>query len=427
MGWGIGNLIGFKIGRDLMDDYQDHKRKRKDKQNSKYINNNYQTDYNDTYISTNNYEDNPCDALCYEKIFDKSSEARELLKKISSNAVTEYEEHCLLKGEKYWDLFAYFLVLKKQLQVKNITRKQANVLHQYLDNSDTYPFSYYDFLSAVKDDYELEEFSELMSLDMDTCGEFWKSLCNALLVANAWDDLGPIVMVVVNKILGFAYLGDLSEAEEEVPEFIINDFQKCLKYQCDKLINWKTSAEDNTYVSEHLIKSLMISNRSIFAKMLKSSQSLEEEDKDDLVSTLDVLVLHSICDIIMMTDEPKSVKVEMIKYAVELAGLELEFSPEGCITEIANNTQYGQDFLESGRITPELGTMWLYLIKLQFESGVENGTFDIIDNLFNMFIQLRTYLSEKFNVDIGVCFTDYFMCLNRKIEKTLLELSTGVI
>ena len=68
--------------------------------------------------------------------------------------------------------------------------------------------------------------------------------------------------------------------------------------------------------------------RKRYEMLIDNSRITEDMSKEDLLPMLDLLIMNSICDLVMLTKQPSSQKLSMINDAIQLSGIEIEISPE---------------------------------------------------------------------------------------------------
>ena len=137
-----------------------------------------------------------------------------------------------------------------------------------------------------------------------------------------------------------------------------------------------------------------------YEDLIDRSNITNDISKEELLPYLELQILNCICDVVMMTKQPKSVKLRMMNDAVRLSGIHTGVTPEQYVREIANNTEMGKFYKTMFSSGNPLGSFWLVIFTMGgqlYGTDATDEPIGIVNNIFSILIQIENYLDEKYN------------------------------
>lgn len=328
----------------------------------------------------------------YERIAKDYNKAFDIAAKTAYKASRRYIPKEISSGSMYLALYCFALVIKKQGRV---TAEQNKILKIYFKNFRFYgvPFSQNEYINAVKNGYELGDFREVISISKSYAGKYWVSLFRVLYKSGTQEDLQKVVDCVNSMIMRFSLLGN---PDSTLYEDICRNFVESVNYQASvakeigiKEIDWLGIVP----ISERLNEM-----KKFYEGLIDSSNVTETVSKEELLPCLELLVLNSICDIVMLTDKSMSIKIQMMNDAYNLSGIKTDVTPKEYLEHINNNTELGVYYKYMFSSTKPLGAIWQIFVIIGEQSGRNSEAIGIANNLLSILLQIENFLDEKYRL-----------------------------
>ena len=325
---------------------------------------------------------------CYNQIADDSKKAFDSVLKVVKKASRRYIPTQIVSGGTYLGLYAFALVIERQGRV---THEQNKVIKIFFD-SISFPFSQSNYLSAVKTRSELGDFRNVIAISKNYAGGFWVDFFRALYKSGTQQDLQDVINCVTSMIVQFSILGDPNSI---LAPSICSEFVESVNYQINRVR--KISMNEIDWLGVVPIPDRLKEMKSFYESLIDNSQVTDSASKSKLLPLLENLIFHCICDVVMMTDEPKSVKLQMINDAVNFSGIHTMMAPDQYIKEIANGTQLGIYYKEMFSSGPPLGLVWRLLLIMGDRIQQTDEVIAITNNILSILLQIENYLGEKYD------------------------------
>lgn len=139
-----------------------------------------------------------------------------------------------------------------------------------------------------------------------------------------------------------------------------------------------------------------------YEDLIDRSNITNDISKEELLPYLELQILNCICDVVMMTKQPKSVKLRMMNDAVRLSGIHTGVTPEQYVREI----DYTEEMLET---------------------DIEN---ELVKNVTSLLMELGTgfaFMGQQYHLEVGE--KDFYIDLlfyNTKLRcYVAIDLKTG--
>lgn len=328
---------------------------------------------------------------CYERIAKDSEQAFNVVFKVAKKASSRYIPDELALGSTYLALYAFALVIERQGRV---TKEQGKIIRIYFDNM-SFPFSESAYLNAARTGGEIGNFRNVISISRSYAGGFWVNFFRALYKAGTQKDLQDVVDLMVSMIMRFSILGN---PDSKLSNGICQDFIDSVNVQINKVR--EISIKEVDWLGVIPIEDRLEEMHVFYEDLIDKSNITDDIPKEELLPYLELQILHCICDVVMMTKQPKSVKLRMMNDAVKLSGIHTGVTPEQYLKEIADNTGVGQFYKMMFSAGNPLGSFWLAIFTM---GGQLRGTdavdepIGIVNNIFSILIQIENYLDEKYH------------------------------
>lgn len=324
---------------------------------------------------------------CYERIADDSKQAYEIVKNVVTKASRRYIPVEIERGWSYLSLYAFSLVIEKQGKV---TREQNKIIKIFFDNFDI-PFSQNSYLNVSKTGEEIGDFREIITIKRNYIGGFWINFFRALYKSGTQKDLQEMVDCVTSIIMRFSILGN---PNSNLSEEICQSFIDSVNYQINQVC--EIPIDDIDWFGIVPIEERVEEVRVFFETLIDNSDITETVSREELYFFLELLLLNCICDVVMLTKKPKSIKLKMIEDAVNFSGIHPDVSPQEYISEIANNTENGQIYQSLFSAGPPLGSFWFVFFQMGSQLGGTYEPIGIVKNIYIILLQIENYLDEKY-------------------------------
>lgn len=325
---------------------------------------------------------------CYEKIANDSEQAFNIVTKVVQKASRRYIPTEILSGSTYLALYAFSLVIERQ---GSVTKEQSKIIKIFFDSMD-FPFSQSAYLSAARTGAEVGDFRKIISISKSYAGGFWVNFFRALYKSGTQKDLQEMVDYTTSIILRFSILGN---PDSNLYKGIGQNFIDSVNYQINQVR--EISINEVDWLGVIPIEDRLEEMKIFYETLIDNSNITEDIPKDELLPYLELQILNCICDVVMMTKQPKSVKLRMMNDAVALSGIHTGVTPEQYVRDIANDTEMGKFYKTMFSSGSPLGAFWLVLFTMGGQLGATYEPIGIVNNIFSILIQIENYLDEKYN------------------------------
>ncbi|CDC79265.1 unknown [Clostridium sp. CAG:964] len=325
---------------------------------------------------------------CYERIADDSHQAFNVVSKVVQKASRRYILNEIGSGSTYLALYAFALVIERQGRV---TSEQSKIIKMYFDNM-RFPFSQSAYLSAAKTGSEIGDFRKVISISRDYAGGFWVNFFRALYKSGTQKDLQDVIDCTTSMIMRFSILGN---PNSNLAPSICTDFVESVNYQINQVR--EISIKEIDWLGVIPIPERLEEMKIFYESLIDNSNITDDISKDELLLLLELLILNCICDVVMMTKQPKSVKLQMMNDAAALSGIQTDVTPEQYVKEIANNTETGAFYKAMFSSGSPLGSIWSVILTMGGQTNRTDEAIAITNDMLSILLQIENYLDEKYN------------------------------
>lgn len=292
---------------------------------------------------------------CYEKIASDSERAFNIVSKVVTKASRRYIPNEIASGSTYLALYAFALVIERQGRV---TKEQSKIIRIYFNNM-SFPFSESAYLSAARTGGEVGNFRNVISISKSYAGGFWVNFFQALYKSGTQKDLQDMIDYTTSIIMRFSILGN---PDSNISNAICQNFIDSVNYQINQVR--EISIKEVDWLGVIPIEDRLKEMKFFYEDLIDRSNITNDISKEELLPYLELQILNCICDVVMMTKQPKSVKLRMMNDAVRLSGIHTGVTPEQYVREIANNTEMGQFYKTMFSSGNPLGSFWLVIFTM---------------------------------------------------------------
>lgn len=325
---------------------------------------------------------------CYERIADDGLQAFNVVTKVVQKASRRYIPNEIGTGTTYLPLYCFALVIEKQGRV---TAEQNKIMKIFFDKM-SYPFSQNAFINAAKTGSEISDFRKVISLNKHYAGGFWVNFFRALYKSGTQKDLQEVVDYTTSMVMRFSVLGNPNST---IANDICSTFVDSVNYQINEVR--EITLKEIDWLGIIPIPDRLEEMKIFYESLIDNSNITEAMSKEELLPLLEMLILNSICDVVMMTKQPKSIKIQMMNEAYALTGINTEFTPEEYVKHIANNTETGAFYKYMFSATPPLGSIWQMIAIMSGQTNRLDEGIAITNDLLSILLQVENYLAEKYN------------------------------
>ena len=325
---------------------------------------------------------------CYERIADDSHNAFEVVTKVVRKASRCYIPGEIGSGSTYLPLYCFALVIDKQGRV---TGEQSKVISIYFDNM-RFPFSQSAYLNAVKTGAEIKDFRKVISISQSRAGGFWVNFFRALYKSGTQKDLQDVIDCATSMIMRFSVLGNPNST---LAEGICRNFVESVNYQINQVR--EIGLKEIDWLGVIPIPDRLEEMKIFYESLIDNSNITEDIEKEELLPLLELLIMNCICDIVMLTKQPKSVKIQMMNEAVALSGIQTEVTAEEYVKHIANNTDDGIFYKKMFSAGSPLGAIWQTILIMGGQTNRTDEALAIANDILSILLQVENYLDEKYN------------------------------
>ena len=325
---------------------------------------------------------------CYERIADDSNNAFDVVSKVVQKA-----SHCYIPSEigsgcTYLPLYCFALVIERQGRV---TSEQSNVIKIYFNHM-SFPFSQSAYLNAAKAGAEIQDFRKVIGISKNYAGGFWVNFFRALYKAGTQKDLQDVIDSTTSMIMRFSVLGNPNST---LSESICRNLVESVNYQINQVREIGLNEID--WLGVIPIPDRLEEMKIFYESLIDNSNITEDIEKEELIPLLELLIMNCICDVVMMTKQPKSVKLQMLKEAVALSGIQTEVTAEEYVKHIANNTDMGVYYKQMFSAGSPLGATWQMILIMGGQTNRTDEALAITNDILSILLQVENYLDEKYN------------------------------
>lgn len=325
---------------------------------------------------------------CYDRIADDGLQAFNVVTKVVQKTSRRYIPNEIGTGTTYLPLYCFALVIERQGRV---TAEQNKIMKIFFDKM-SYPFSQNAFINAARTGSEISDFRKVVSISKSYAGGFWVNFFRALYKSGTQKDLQDVVDCTTSMIMRFSVLGN---PESNIGSGICTSLVDSVNYQINQVRD--ISLKEVDWLGIIPIPDRLEEMKKFYESLIDNTDITDDIPKDELLPLLELLILSSICDVVMMTKQPKSVKLQMLNEAVALAGIQTGVTPEEYITNVANQTDEGNYFKQMFAAGPPLGMTWRIIILMGDKSNKMDEAIGITNDILSILLQIENYLDEKYH------------------------------
>lgn len=325
---------------------------------------------------------------CYDRIADDGLQAFNVVTKVVQKASRRYIPNEIGTGTTYLPLYCFALVIERQGRV---TAEQNKIMKIFFDKM-SYPFSQNAFINAARTGSEISDFRKVVSISKSYAGGFWVNFFRALYKSGTQKDLQDVVDCTTSMIMRFSVLGN---PESNIGSGICTSLVDSVNYQINQVRD--ISLKEVDWLGIIPIPDRLEEMKKFYESLIDNTDITDDIPKDELLPLLELLILSSICDVVMMTKQPKSVKLQMLNEAVALAGIQTGVTPEEYITNVANQSDEGNYFKQMFAAGPPLGMTWRIIILMGDKSNKMDEAIGITNDILSILLQIENYLDEKYH------------------------------
>lgn len=325
---------------------------------------------------------------CYDRIADDGLQAFNVVTKVVQKASRRYIPNEIGTGTTYLPLYCFALVIEKQGRV---TPEQSKIMKIFFDKM-SYPFSQNAFINAAKTGSEISDFRKVISLNKHYAGGFWVNFFRALYKSGTQKDLQEVVDCTTSMVMRFSVLGN---PESNIGSGICSSLVESVNYQINQVRD--ISLKEVDWLGIIPIPDRLEEMKKFYESLIDNTDITDDISKDELLPLMELLILNSICDVVMMTKQPKSVKLQMLNEAVALSGIQTGVTPEEYITNVANQTDEGNYFKQMFAAGPPLGMTWRIIILMGDKAYKMDEAIGITNDILSILLQIENYLDEKYH------------------------------
>lgn len=259
----------------------------------------------------------------------------------------------------------------------------------------SFPFSESAYLSAARTGGEVGNFRNVISISKSYAGGFWVNFFRALYKSGTQKDLQDMIDYTTSIIMRFSILGN---PDSNISNAICQNFIDSVNYQINQVR--EISIKEVDWLGVIPIEDRLEEMKFFYEDLIDRSNITNDISKEELLPYLELQILNCICDVVMMTKQPKSVKLRMMNDAVRLSGIHTGVTPEQYVREIANNTEMGRFYKTMFSSGNPLGSFWLVIFTMGgqlYGTDATDEPIGIVNNIFSILIQIENYLDEKYN------------------------------
>lgn len=326
---------------------------------------------------------------CYERIADDSHQAFNVVTDVVKKASRRYVPAGITLGSTYLPLYCFSLVIERQ---GRITSEQSKIIKIYFENM-SFPFTQNAYLSAVKTGSDIADFKQVIGISKDYVGKFWVDFFRALYKSGTQKDLQDVIDYTSSMIIRFSILGN---PDSTISRDICSNFIECVNYQIDQVR--EISFDEIDWLGVIPIPDRLSEMKIFYESLIDESNITDDISKEELLPLLELLIMNCICDVVLLTQQSESVKLQMMNEAVALSGINTDVTPEEYIQHIANNTELGMFYKHMFSSLSPLGAIWEVILIMGAKTNRIDETIAITNNLLSILLQIENYLDDKYNL-----------------------------
>lgn len=325
---------------------------------------------------------------CYDRIADDGLQAFNVVTKVVQKASRRYIPNEIGTGTTYLPLYCFALVIERQGRV---TAEQNKIMKIFFDKM-SYPFSQNAFINAARTGSEISDFRKVVSISKSYAGGFWVNFFRALYKSGTQKDLQDVVDCTTSMIMRFSVLGN---PESNIGSGICTSLVDSVNYQINQVRD--ISLKEIDWLGIIPIPDRLEEMKKFYESLIDNTDITDDIPREDLLPLLELLILNCISDIVMMTKQPKSVKLQMLNEAVTLSGIHTAVTPEEYITQIANQTEEGNYYKQMFAAGPPLGMIWQIIMVMGDKAHKMDEAIGITNDILSILLQIENYLDEKYH------------------------------
>lgn len=324
---------------------------------------------------------------CYEEISAELEKAVNISCEVTERASSIYSPSDMVDGLKLLPLFCFEKVIQRQ---RNISNEQRRTMELYFTHFD-YGFSISDFSSGAIQGTGIERFKALMNLTESIVGSFWINLFRAFCKAGSQQEYQAFCDSVTATIMRFAVLGNFNNT---VAIDICKDFLKCANEQIKNVLNlggevidWFCTIPVEKHISEV---------RRLFSYLVDHSGIKKSVNGDTLMELFEMMFLHTVCDLVMLTNKPADTKLNMIQSSLAEAGIVPLVSPKEYVEGIAKGSEAGKVYKQYFAVGANGGSFWRLITTMSGNVSDQKAGMLFVTELISMFVHIEDYLTQNY-------------------------------
>lgn len=325
---------------------------------------------------------------CYDRIADDGLQAFNVVTKVVQKASRRYIPNEIGTGTTYLPLYCFALVIERQGRV---TAEQNKIMKIFFDKM-SYPFSQNAFINAVRTGSEISDFRKVVSISKSHAGGFWVNFFRALYKSGTQKDLQDVVDCTTSMIMRFSVLGN---PESNIGSGICTSLVDSVNYQINQVRD--ISLKEVDWLGIIPIPDRLEEMKKFYESLIDNTDIIDDVTKEESLPLLELLILNCISDVVMMTKQPKSVKLQMLNEAVSISGIHTAVTLEEYITQIANQTEEGNFYKQMFAAGPPLGMTWRMIILMGDRANKMDEAIGITNDILSILLQIENYLDEKYH------------------------------
>lgn len=325
---------------------------------------------------------------CYDRIADDGLQAFNVVTKVVQKASRRYIPNEIGTGTTYLPLYCFALVIERQGRV---TAEQNKIMKIFFDKM-SYPFSQNAFINAARTGSEISDFRKVVSISKSHAGGFWVNFFRALYKSGTQKDLQDVVDCTTSMIMRFSVLGN---PESNIGSGICTSLVDSVNYQINQVRD--ISLKEVDWLGIIPIPDRLEEMKKFYESLIDNTDIIDDVTKEESLPLLELLILNCISDVVMMTKQPKSVKLQMLNEAVSISGIHTAVTPEEYITQIANQTEEGNFYKQMFAAGPPLGMTWRMIILMGDRANKMDEAIGITNDILSILLQIENYLDEKYH------------------------------
>ncbi len=287
-------------------------------------------------------------------------------------------------------------VLQRQQKISNPQKQMLSILFSHL----SIPFGQTEYERAMLQGSVLPEMKEVWTLDNNVNDGFWSCIFSAVRIRNDKEWVMTFYRGIGSLMIHFALLG-------EIPGFLfmkqkVVDGSATAKDFVEEIGKKKASSSPLAYgfidrFGELSIKEHAQYARKMLMEMYDNCSIKEAIPRSELLDGYSDLLLNVCCDLVMLSKLPKTIRLEMAQYAVDLLEIPTSMNAEQCIKNRANRTEIGSSWEDLyGYSETHVGSFWRCIGQMGEQSGRLQLPIHMLYEIESMLIGVENKCCSRF-------------------------------